>query len=348
MVERIRIAVVYGGQSSEHAVSVVSAGSVVAALDPDRYQVVTVGITPGGEWLTTDLNPAEIGFANRELPSVTGSGAEITILGKESAVVELDTVDVVFPVLHGKNGEDGTIQGLLELAGVPYVGSGVLASAASMDKVFTKTILTAAGLAVTPYVVARRGRPVSVVDVEHLGLPLFVKPARAGSSVGVSRVTSYDELADALDTAFRHDSKALIESAMTGREIECGVLEDADGTVSASLPAEIRLRPGFDWYDFDAKYLDDSSDFDIPPAVSPEAIATIQDAACRSFEALECSGLARVDGFLTADGTFVVNEINTLPGFTPISMYPKMWAESGVPYPQLLDRLIATALTKRP
>ncbi|HEX2902082.1 MAG TPA: D-alanine--D-alanine ligase family protein [Jatrophihabitans sp.] len=343
MAERIRIAVVYGGQSSEHAVSVVSAGSVIAALDRSKYDVVTVGITAGGEWLTTELNPAEIGFAQPQLPSVAGSGVEVSILGKDSAVVELDSVDVVFPVLHGKNGEDGTIQGLLELAGVPYVGSGVLASSVSMDKAFTKTILTAAGLLVTPYVLARRGRPVRVLDVEHLGLPLFVKPARAGSSVGVSRVTSYDQLADALETAFSYDSKALIEAAMTGREIECGVLEDADGSLSASLPAEIRLRPGYDWYDFDAKYLDDATDFDIPPQVAPEQIAAVQAAACRTFEALECSGLARVDGFLAEDGQFVVNEVNTMPGFTPISMYPRMWAESGVAYPQLLDRLIATA-----
>lgn len=346
MAKRIRIAVVYGGQSSEHAVSVVSAASVLAALDPAKYEVVTVGISARGEWLATELNPAEIAFANRELPSVAGSGAEIAVFGRNSAIATLDTVDVVFPVLHGKNGEDGTIQGLLELAGVPYVGSGVLASAASMDKAFTKTVLTAAGLPVTPYVLARRDEPVSVVDVQHLGLPLFVKPARAGSSVGVSRVNGYDELPEALATAFDHDSKALIEAAMTGREIECGVLEDADGTVTASLPAEIRLRPGFDWYSFEAKYLDDASDYDIPPDVDPAVVASIRDAACRTFRALECSGLARVDGFLTGDGTFVVNEVNTLPGFTPISMYPKMWAETGVPYAQLLDRLIATALAR--
>ena len=327
--------------------SVVSAGSVLAALDRSRYEVVTVGITANGEWIATELNPAEIGFANRQLPSVAGTGTEVVGFSAGSAVAELHTVDVVFPVLHGKNGEDGTIQGLLELAGVPYVGSGVLASALAMDKAFAKTVLTAAGLTVTPHRLVRRGEPVSVVDVEPLGLPLFVKPARAGSSVGVSRVSSYDELPDALESAFGHDAKVLIESAMTGREIECGVLEDADGTVSASLPAEIRLRPGFEWYDFDAKYLDDSSDFDIPPAVSDEQIAVVQDAACRAFRALECEGLARVDGFLTADGTFVVNEVNTLPGFTPISMYPKMWAETGVPYAELLDRLIATALARR-
>jgi len=350
MAGRIRIGVVYGGRSSEHAVSVVSAGSVLAALDPAKYDVVTIGITASGAWLATEVDPAELSFANRQLPAVAtppGAATELTVFGKDSAVAELETVDVVFPVLHGRNGEDGTVQGMLELAGVPYVGSGVLASAAAMDKAVAKVLLTAAGLPVTPYRLVRRGQPVGVEQVAELGLPLFVKPARAGSSVGVSRVADYGELAEALALAYRHDDKVLIEQAMTGREIECGVLEDADGTVSASLPAEIRLRPGFDWYSFDAKYLDESSDFDIPPNAPAEHIATVREAACRAFRALDCAGLARVDGFLAADGSFVVNELNTMPGFTPISMYPKMWAETGVPYAELLDRLIATALARR-
>jgi D-alanine-D-alanine ligase len=184
-------------------------------------------------------------------------------------------------------------------------------------------------------------------DLEHLGLPLFVKPARGGSSVGITKVRSYDDLAHAVELALEHDSKVLIEAAVSGREIECGVLQDADGTVSASLPAEIRLRPDFDWYDFEAKYLDEASDFDIPAAVGERLIGDIQQAACQAFTALECSGLARVDFFLTADGGLIVNEVNTMPGFTPISMYPKMWAESGVAYPELIDRLVATALARR-
>jgi len=347
--ERIRIGVLYGGRSSEHAISVVSAGSLLAALDPDRYEVVTIGITPSGAWLPTSVDPATLAIVNRQLPAVAEpTGTDVTVFGsgRGSALDRLGQVDVVFPVLHGANGEDGTVQGLLELAGVPYVGSGVLASAAAMDKTFTKTVLAAAGLPITPYLVARRDRPVGTLDVEHLGLPLFVKPARAGSSVGITRVTSYADLPDALAEAFRHDSKVLIEAAMAGRELECGVLEDADGSISASLPAEIRLRPGFDWYSFDAKYLDDSCDFDIPAQIGETAIKQVQDVACRAFEALECAGLARVDGFLTADGQFVVNEVNTMPGFTPISMYPKMWAETGVSYPELLDRLVATALKR--
>jgi D-alanine-D-alanine ligase len=343
--------VLYGGRSSEHAISILSAGSVLAALDPAKYDVVTIGITPSGAWVPTSVDPAQLRIVNRQLPSVAEPvGSAVTAFGSGgsgSALERLGGVDVVFPVLHGANGEDGTIQGMLELAGIPYVGSGVLASAAAMDKTFTKTVLAAAGLPVTPCLVVRRGRPVRTLDVQHLGLPLFVKPARTGSSVGISRVRDYDELADALDLAFRHDSKALIEAGMTGRELECGVLEDADGSVSASLPAEIRLRPGFDWYSFEAKYLDDSSDFDIPAQLGEAGIKQVQDVACQAFEVLECSGLARVDGFFTPDGQFVLNEVNTMPGFTPISMYPKMWAETGVSYPELLDRLIATALAQR-
>jgi D-alanine-D-alanine ligase len=358
MTRRIRIGVVYGGQSSEHAISVVSAGSVLAALDPERYEVVTIGITPAGAWISTKVEPAELQIAGRQLPSVpepdarpggtgdAGAGGQVHVFRPDSAISELDSLDVVFPVLHGRNGEDGTIQGLLELAGIPYVGSGVLASAAAMDKTFTKTVLAAAGLEVTPYLVARRGRPVSAVDVQHLGLPLFVKPARAGSSVGITKVDSHDQLAEALELAYRHDSKVLIEAAMSGREWECGVLEDADGTVSASLPAEIRLHPDFDWYSFDAKYLEDASEFDIPAQIGDEAVGRVQQVSRRAFEALECSGLARVDGFLTEDGQLIVNEVNTMPGFTSISMYPKMWAASGVSYPELLDRLIATALAR--
>lgn len=365
MAKRIRIGVIYGGRSSEHAISVVSAGSVLAALDPDKYEIVTIGITRAGAWVPTEVDPGRLRIANRQLPEVAGPGPgtppagaglpvacggrparELTVFQPGSAVAELDGLDVVLPVLHGAYGEDGSIQGLLEMAGVPYVGSGVLASAAAMDKVFTKTVLTAAGLAVAPYAVARRNRTVSVLELEQLGLPLFVKPARAGSSVGISKVSAYEDLPEALELAFEHDSKALIETAMTGREVECGVLQDADGTVSASLPAEIRLHPDFDWYTFDAKYLDDASEFDIPAQIGEPAVKAVQDAACRAFEALECAGLARVDCFLGADGRLTVNEVNTMPGFTPISMYPKMWAASGVGYQELLDRLIATALAR--
>jgi D-alanine-D-alanine ligase len=349
MADRIRIALVYGGKSSEHAISVVSAGSVLAALDPARYEVVTVGITRDGNWIRTVADPAQLQITDGRLPEVVADPgrSEVGVFEPGSAIALLGTVEVVFPILHGSFGEDGTIQGLLEMAGVPYVGSGVLGSAVAMDKAFTKTVLKAAGLNVGDYLVVRRGQPVSAVDIAHLGLPVFVKPARAGSSVGITKVRDYDELPDALALAFCHDDKLLIERACAGREIECGVLQDADGSVTASLPAEIKLHADYDWYSFEAKYLEDASDYDIPAELDSGAIKAVQQAACEAFTALDCAGLARVDFFSDQDGTLTVNEVNTMPGFTPISMYPKMWAETGVSYTDLIDRLVATALARR-
>jgi D-alanine-D-alanine ligase len=350
MAPRIRIAVVYGGRSCEHPISVLSAGSVLAALDPARYEVLTLGITRSGGWVRTDVRPQELQIADQALPEVLPAGAdvalrpdngEVAVFDPASAIAVLDSVDLVFPVLHGAYGEDGTIQGLLEMAGVGYVGSGV-----AMDKAFAKTMLAAAGLDVGRYLVLKPGDPVDERALEELGLPVFVKPARAGSSIGISKIRSLDELPAALKLAFEHDSKVLIEAAVLGREIECGVLQDADGTVSASLPAEIRLRPDYDWYSFEAKYLEDASEFDIPADVGADTIQAIQDASCRAFRALDCAGLARVDFFLDRDGRLVLNEVNTMPGFTAISMYPKMWAATGVEYSELLDRLIATALAQ--
>ena len=353
---KIRVAVVYGGRSSEHGVSVVSAGSVLRALDPEKYEVVPVGITPGGQWVLTDVSPSTFAISGRTLPEVEKgtavvlntdpSATGLVALEPGEAVRALGSVDVVFPVLHGRFGEDGTIQGLLEMAGVPYVGPGVFASAAAMDKEFTKRLLRDAGLEVGRFEVLRRGRPWSAVDLAHLGLPVFVKPARAGSSVGITRVTDSADLALAVDTAFAHDSKVIIEAATVGREIECGVLEDADGVPRASLPAEIRLRPGHDWYDFDAKYLDDACDFDVPADLSPELTDKVRRTAVAAFDALDCAGLSRVDFFVTPEDQVVVNEVNTIPGFTPISMFPRMWAATGVEYPELVDRLIAAALRR--
>ncbi|GAB2475224.1 D-alanine--D-alanine ligase family protein [Jatrophihabitans fulvus] len=351
---RIRVAVVYGGRSSEHGVSVVSAGSVLGALDPDRYDVVPVGISPDGRWLLTEASAETLAITGRTLPEVEKgtalvldpSSSQLVTLEPGAAVDVLGSVDVVFPVLHGRFGEDGTIQGLLELAGVPYVGAGVFASAAGMDKEYTKILLRAAGLDVGEFAVLRRGRPWSAVDLHHLGLPVFVKPARAGSSVGITRVDDWSQLDDAVATAFEHDSKVLVEAAVTGREVECGVLEDETGEPRASVVAEIRLREGHDWYDFAAKYLDDACDFDVPAHLSDDVTQRIQDAACRAFTALDCAGLARVDFFVAADDRVVLNEINTMPGFTPISMFPRMWAATGVDYPELVDRLIAAALRR--
>ncbi|SDJ27975.1 D-alanine--D-alanine ligase [Frankineae bacterium MT45] len=373
---KIRVAVIYGGRSTEHGISVVSAGSVLAALDPTRYEVIGIGIDPDGRWVLTAADQQGLQISGRTLPQV-GSGASVTLAGDPTvaglmvtepgkAMKILDSVDVAFPVLHGRFGEDGTIQGLFEMAGIPYVGSGVFASAAGMDKEFTKKLLAAEGLQVGRYVVVRRrdlklhGEPLAgesdagdlsgvselnTEEIRALGLPVFVKPARAGSSVGITKVTSWDDLLDAVVLAFTHDSKVLIEAAHAGREIECGVLEGLDGHPIASVPAEIRLVRGHDWYDFDAKYLDDACEFDVPAQLSPELTEAVQDAARRAFTALDCAGLARVDFFVGPDGP-VVNEVNTMPGFTPISMFPRMWEASGVPYPQLVDMLISSALRR--
>jgi D-alanine-D-alanine ligase len=364
---KVRIAVVFGGRSAEHAISCVSAGSVIAALDPDRYEIVRVGITTDGRWVLADPDQ-RMAIEDGELPQVTG-GTAVSLVGDPAgrglAVLDpgaaigpaLTRVDVVFPVLHGAYGEDGTIQGLLEMAGLPYVGSGVFASAASMDKEFTKKLLAAAGLPQGEHVVLRDATGAVCADPElldeaareRLGLPIFVKPSRAGSSIGITKVTDWAQFPEAVATAAAVDPKVVVEAAVPGREIECGVLAGVDGGLpGASLPAEIRLRPGVDWYDFSAKYLDDSVDFDVPADLTPEQTAAVQEASVRAYQALDCRGLARVDFFLATgpDGQtrLIINEVNTMPGFTPISMFPRMWAASGVSYPELVDRLVRSAL----
>ena len=346
---RIRVAVVYGGRSSEHGISAVSAGSVLGALDPAKYDVVTVGITRAGQWVLTDADRGRLAITEGRLPEISGTDgsgtvdSRLTTGGSHDAVRALSDVDVVFPVLHGRFGEDGTIQGLLEMADVAYVGAGVFASAAAMDKEFTKKLLQAEGIEVGRYAVLRRADPVPPDLLDSLGLPVFVKPARAGSSVGITKVRSAAELPGALEVAFGHDDKVLVEAGVVGREVECGVLEWPDGTVRASRPAEIRLVRGHDWYDFEAKYLDDACEFDLPADLPAEVTAKVQELAVRAFRALDGAGLARVDFFVPERGEPIVNEVNTMPGFTPISMYPRMWATSGVPYSELLDVLIATA-----
>ncbi|SOD93045.1 D-alanine--D-alanine ligase family protein [Blastococcus haudaquaticus] len=367
MAGKLRIAVVFGGRSAEHAISCVSAGSVIAALDPDRYEVVKVGITPDGGWVLAEPDQ-RLAITDGKLPEVSG-GTAVSLVGDPArrGLAVLDPgaaigpaftgVDVVFPVLHGAYGEDGTIQGLLEMAGLPYVGSGVFASAASMDKEFTKKLLAAAGLPQGDHVVLRDATGAISADPdlldeaarERLGLPVFVKPSRAGSSIGITKVTDWAQFPEAVATAAAVDPKVIVEASVPGREIECGVLAGVGGALpEASLPAEIRLRPGVDWYDFSAKYLDDSVDFDVPADLSPEQVAAVQAASVRAYQAMDCRGLARVDFFLGTgpDGRdrLVINEVNTMPGFTPISMFPRMWAASGLSYPELVDRLVASAL----
>jgi D-alanine-D-alanine ligase len=342
----IRVAVVFGGRSSEHSISCVTAGSVLAALDPARYDVIPIGITTDGRWVHGDR--ASLAMHGRELPEVAASGAPLVLPGDPTALpAELADVDVVFPLLHGPYGEDGTVQGLLELAGIPYVGSGVFASAAAMDKHHMKRLLQEAGLGVPAYLVARAGRP-TPVDVRALGLPVFVKPARGGSSIGISKVSAWSDLDEALAEAQRHDPKVLIEAAVSGRELECGVLATAGAAPpEASLPAEIRIASGAAFYDFDAKYMPDSgTEFDIPPDLPAATIAEVQATAVQAFEALDCEGLARVDFVLAAGGQLLVNEVNTMPGFTPVSMFPQMWAASGVAYPTLVARLIDDAIAR--
>lgn len=360
---RIRVAVVFGGRSNEHAISCVSAGSILRNLDPQRFEAIPVGITPEGSWVLADAEPDTLAIVDGRLPEVsTTSGPALALsadprrrgqllslgLPDASRAGEiLASADVVFPVLHGPYGEDGTIQGLLELAGVPYVGAGVLASAAGMDKEFTKKLLAADGLPIGDYAVLRPSQ--QTLEHRHLrrlGLPVFVKPARGGSSIGVSRVTHAEQLPAAIASARRHDAKVIVEAAVVGRELECGVLEFPNGTVEASTVGEIRVagvagrEDGF--YDFATKYLDDAAELDVPAKIDEAVSDEVRRLAIRAFEAIECEGLARVDFFLTDDGP-VINEINTMPGFTKISMYPRMWAASGVDYPTLLTAMVDTA-----
>ncbi|MEU4091934.1 D-alanine--D-alanine ligase family protein [Streptomyces sp. NPDC026673] len=363
-----RVAVVFGGRSSEHGISVVTAGAVLSAIDRDKYDVLPIGITTDGRWALTADDPSRMAITDRALPGVAqlaestdGSvllpvdpaNREVVYSEPGSVPKALGDVDVVFPMLHGPYGEDGTLQGLLELSGVPYVGSGVLASAVGMDKEYMKRVFTSFGLPVGPYVVIRpreweqdpAAARKKVVDfaADH-GWPVFVKPARAGSSMGISKVADLSALDEAIEEARRHDPKVLVESLLSGREIECGVLEFEDGP-RASVPAEIPPVTAHDFYDFEAKYID-SAEGIVPAPLTPEQTAEVQRLAVAAFDAASCEGLVRADFFLQDDGEFVINEINTMPGFTPISMYPRMWRESGVGYAELVDRLIQAALRR--
>ncbi|MEU6852752.1 D-alanine--D-alanine ligase family protein [Actinacidiphila alni] len=362
-----RVAVVFGGRSSEHGVSVVTAASVLSAIDRDKYDVLPIGITTEGRWALTADAPERMAIADRRMPTVEQvtdqdgavmlpvDPASREVVYTESGAVPkaLGEVDVVFPMLHGPYGEDGTLQGLLELSGVPYVGAGVLASAVGMDKEYMKRIFTSFGLAVGPYTVIRPRewerdseavrRRVGDFAAEH-GWPLFVKPARAGSSFGITKVEGPEGLDAAIAEARRHDPKVIVEALLTGREIECGVLEFEDGP-RASVPAEIPPVTSHSFYDFEAKYID-SAEGIVPAPLTAEQTADVQRLAVAAFEAASCEGLVRADFFLLDSGEFVINEINTMPGFTPISMYPRMWQESGVEYAELVDLLIQAALRR--
>ncbi|MBT8228117.1 MAG: D-alanine--D-alanine ligase [Dactylosporangium sp.] len=354
----IRVAVIFGGRSTEHAISCVSAGSILQVLDPGEFDVVPIGITRAGRWVLTS-GSAGLAIDGKRLPEITERSGDAALVLPDPTIRSVDVlaatdgaqvladIDVVFPVLHGAYGEDGTIQGLLEMAGIPYVGAGVFASAAGMDKEFTKKLATVEGIPTGPYTVLRPGQQLSETDKKRLGLPVFVKPSRAGSSIGITKVSDWADLDEALDMARQVDPKVIVESMIVGREVECGVLEGVDGgPAEASPPAEIRVLRDREFYDFEAKYLDADQvcEFDLPADLPPGVADRVRRYAVRTFDALDCAGLARVDFFVTPTMDVYLNEINTMPGFTPDSLFPRMWATSGLTYPALIARLLRTAL----
>ncbi len=387
---KIRVAVVFGGRSTEHAVSCASAGLVLSALDPDRYDVLPIGITLDGRWVLTSADPVRLALSSGSVPSVesvavpgtqitpqTGPGGVLQVSSPGAVPRDLGEVDVVLPLLHGAYGEDGTLQGLLEMTGTRYAGAGVFASAAGLDKEYMKLILSARGLPVGRYVVVRdrdwrsgssgslgsgsgswgsgslgsgSGERKRVLDeIAELGWPVFVKPARGGSSIGISRVTGVDGLEEAIEAARAHDPKVIVEAAVDGMEVECAVLEGLDGgPPEASVPGQVVVDARSDFYDFEAKYLASAATMRIPAPVPAAAAQEIGRIACAAFDAISCEGLARVDFFYTPAGQILVNEINTMPGMTPASGFPMMWAATGLPLPQLIERIIQTALRKRP
>jgi D-alanine-D-alanine ligase len=354
--KRRRVAVLFGGRSAEHEVSCLSARSVMDALDPERTEVIPIGITREGRWYRAAGPPALPSETGR-LPEITdgsGSAVELATEGTSTEIVGADgsrqPIDVVFPVLHGPYGEDGTVQGLLELAGVPYVGAGVLGSAIGMDKDVQKRLFLAAGLPVGPYEAVRESvwadDPETIeAAAEALGYPVFTKPATLGSSVGVSKVHGADELARGLEEAFRYAREALVEKSVEGaREIECAVLGNDDPV--ASVAGEI-VPAGHEFYDYEAKYLDEQgAQLLIPADLKPGVLEDVQRLAVAAFVALKCAGMARVDFFLLGEDELWLNELNTIPGFTSISMYPKLWDASGLSYRELVERLLDLALER--
>jgi D-alanine-D-alanine ligase len=363
MSKKIRVGLIFGGKSGEHEVSLASAQSVLRALDAAKYDAVLIGVTKEGKWLTggnplKQLVNAALDTTQQSplLKAMNGSTSNGTTALVSHSATELtttdalnETVDVVFPLIHGPNGEDGTIQGLLELADLPYVGASVAASAVGMDKAMMKAMFRNAGLPVAEYIVVLRHKwehdpEETIHDIETIiHFPCFVKPANMGSSVGISKARNWDELAQALSTAAQYDRKILVERAVRGREIECSVLGN-DAPI-ASLPGEV--IPEREFYDYDAKYADEHTRLIVPADLTNEQTRAVQELAVRAFQAIDCCGMARVDFFLDQrDNKFLVNEINTIPGFTNVSMYPKMWEASGVSYAQLIDRLIQLALER--
>ena len=345
---RTRLAVICGGKSPEHAVSVVSGRSIIREADAERFEVIPFGITTGGHWLLPDETRERLARAEAGETDTLGDEAGEGVLARTEVLAALAEVDVAFPIVHGRFGEDGTLQGLLELADKPYVGSGVAASAVGMDKMLMRAVFASAGLPQAKYTVLRdesvrapaRER---FADVEaKIGYPCFVKPANGGSSLGVSKASSREDLTEAVALASRYDRKVLVEEAIAGREVECAVLGNADP--QASPLGEIRPRAEF--YSYEAKYADDSTELVVPAELAPSTTEAVQQIAIRAYRALDCAGLARVDCFVTPDDDVRLIEVNTLPGFTPISMYPRLWQYAGLSYPALITRLVGLALER--
>lgn len=359
---KARVAVVFGGRSSEHTVSCSTAAGVLRSIDRERYEVVPIGIAHDGRWLLMPDDPEPLQLTSSQRPEVQGETGVVVPAGERGLIVrepgrppsELAGVDVVLPLLHGPFGEDGTLQGLLELADTRYVGSGVAASAVMMDKHLMKVVFAQAGLPIGPYVSItdkqwRRDPQAAMEPVHALSWPVFVKPARAGSSVGIAKVEEPGQLEAAIEAAREHDPKVIVEAAVSGREIECGVLEGRGSDAPrASEIGEIEVVSNHDFYDFEAKYLDaDDVRLSCPADVPPEIADEVRALSIKAFDAAGCEGLARVDWFYEPGGRLVLNEINTLPGFTPSSMFPQVWNASGLDYTELITELIELARERR-
>ena len=349
--KKIRVAIVAGGQSSEHPISCISASGVLAAIDKSKFEPILIGITQSGTWIDMRERDFEKGSDGLSYVPKQGEKLVVDVHGiKDSKGIDLG-IDLVFPLLHGAYGEDGTIQGLFEMAGIAYVGSGVLASAVAMDKSFAKPIYSDFGLKVADGITIhkdnwKKSKELEIAKIRALGFPIFIKPARSGSSRGTSKVKDESAISSALEDAFNYDPRVLVEAAVVGREIECAVLQ-IDSVATASFLGEVRVHPPHEFYDFDAKYIDGSTTFDIP-ANLPEPIASaISQAAITAFEALGCEGLARVDFFLTENNQIIINELNTMPGFTPTSVFPALWQKTGKSYSQIITILLESALSRK-
>lgn len=349
--KKLKIGVLFGGKSAEHEVSLQSARNIIGGLDKNKYEVVPIGITKEGKWLLSNTSNYLLNSNDPKLIKLNKSNQEVALYAEGHGALALtngssdarEKVDVIFPVMHGTFGEDGSMQGLLKLTGVPYVGAGVLGSAVGMDKEIMKRLLRDAGIPIGKFITVRLGDKISFDKAKkELGMPLFIKPANMGSSVGVSKVRNEKEFKQAVTEAFKYDNKILIEEFVDAREIECAVL--GNDHPMASVPGEIIANQEF--YSYDAKYIDEGSVAEIPAKIDKKTAKKVQELAIRTFQALNCEGMGRVDCFLKKNGQVLVNEINTIPGFTDISMYPKLWEASGISQTKLLDRLIELAIER--